>query len=57
MKHKILFILMLLSASFGLQAKQTFVATHFSVEAEEQWGTDTIMIEDDNKYVKTFIKQ
>ena len=50
---KQIILLMMLLASVCLQAKQTFNATHFSVEAEEQWGTDTIMIEDDNTVIYT----
>ena len=46
-------LLLMFLASMCLQAKQTFNATHFSVEAEEQWGTDTTMIEDDNTLIYT----
>ena len=55
MKQTILLLMLL--ASMCLQAKQTFNATHFSVEAEEQWGTDTIMIEDDNTITYTITLQ
>ena len=51
MKQKILLLMLL--ASMCLQAKQTFNATYFNVEAEEQWGTDTTMIEDDYTLIYT----
>ena len=50
MKRFYLFLWLLLAA-VGLHAKQTVSATYFNVECEEQWGTDTIMIEDNNTVI------
>ena len=55
MKQTILLLMLL--ASVCLQAKQTVLTTYFSVECEAQWGTDTIMIEDDNTITYTITLQ
>ena len=54
---KQIILLMMLLASMCLQAKQTVLTTYFSVECEAQWGTDTIMIEDDNTITYTITLQ
>lgn len=54
---KQIILLMMLLASVCLQAKQTVLTTYFSVECEAQWGTDTIMIEDDNTITYTITLQ
>ena len=54
---KQIILLMMLFASVCLQAKQTVLTTYFSVECEAQWGTDTIMIEDDNTITYTITLQ